>query len=151
MDTESAPPPRTRSRGKSHSRIRSHAAIRRDYVVGILLLLVVVVLWTSSNFVTQVSNSMVCYVQEANLCRRTCSRMAMRSRSCESTKRYLGSQPCLYHVQRDLSQYQCLCAVPVAIYIAQILCAEISEGRQRWVGCQAMTFRSVLIISKQPT
>ncbi|KAI0778509.1 hypothetical protein BD413DRAFT_465106 [Trametes elegans] len=53
MDTESAPRPRSGSRGKSHSRARSHAASRKDYFVGILLLLVVVVLWTSSNFVTQ--------------------------------------------------------------------------------------------------
>lgn len=90
MDTESAPLPRTRSRGKSHSRVRSHAAVRRDYLVGILLLLVVVVLWTSSNFVTQVSGLIVCLVREVNLCRRTCSRMAMRSRSCEYPKRYLA-------------------------------------------------------------
>ncbi|KAI0639732.1 hypothetical protein C8Q77DRAFT_1082614 [Trametes polyzona] len=54
MDTESTPLPHTRrARGKSHSRARSHAAGRRDYLVGVLLLLVVVVLWTSSNFVTQ--------------------------------------------------------------------------------------------------
>ncbi|KAI0673464.1 hypothetical protein C8Q78DRAFT_1185476 [Trametes maxima] len=54
MDTETTPLPRASSRGKSHSRLRSHAAAsRRDYLVGIFLLLVVVVLWTSSNFVTQ--------------------------------------------------------------------------------------------------
>ncbi|KAH9847389.1 hypothetical protein C2E23DRAFT_520200 [Lenzites betulinus] len=53
MDTESALLPRASSRGKSHSRVRAHAAGRRDYLVGILLLLAVVVLWTSSNFVTQ--------------------------------------------------------------------------------------------------
>ncbi|KAI0652199.1 hypothetical protein C8Q79DRAFT_1005424 [Trametes meyenii] len=54
MDTETTPLPRASSRGKSHSRLRPHAAAsRRDYLVGILLLLVVVVLWTSSNFVTQ--------------------------------------------------------------------------------------------------
>ncbi|KAI0375331.1 hypothetical protein BV20DRAFT_985895 [Pilatotrama ljubarskyi] len=53
MDTESTPLPRAHERGKSHSRTRSYAASRRDYLVGILLLLVVVVLWTSSNFLTQ--------------------------------------------------------------------------------------------------
>ncbi|KAI0830641.1 hypothetical protein BC628DRAFT_1312839 [Trametes gibbosa] len=53
MDTESALLPRATSRGKSHSRVRAHATGRRDYLVGILLLLAVVVLWTSSNFITQ--------------------------------------------------------------------------------------------------
>ncbi|KAI0361261.1 hypothetical protein OH77DRAFT_410768 [Trametes cingulata] len=53
MDTESTLLPPARERGKSHSRTRSHTASRRDYLVGILLLLVVVVLWTSSNFLTQ--------------------------------------------------------------------------------------------------
>ena len=52
----SASPPRARPRQKSKSRSRaqSHMQSRRDYLIGILLLLCVVVLWTSSNFVTQV-------------------------------------------------------------------------------------------------
>ncbi|CDO76612.1 hypothetical protein BN946_scf184868.g26 [Trametes cinnabarina] len=54
MDPETTPlPPARIARSKSRSRIRLHSAARRDYAIGILLLLVVVVLWTSSNFVTQ--------------------------------------------------------------------------------------------------
>lgn len=37
--------------GKSHV---SHKLARRDYAIGICLLLLVVFLWTTSNFVTQV-------------------------------------------------------------------------------------------------
>ncbi|KAL6310061.1 hypothetical protein BKA93DRAFT_757375 [Sparassis latifolia] len=40
-------------RGKSRSRTRTRMNTRKDYIVGICLLLVVVVLWTSSNFLTQ--------------------------------------------------------------------------------------------------
>ncbi|KAL7285157.1 hypothetical protein ACG7TL_000249 [Trametes sanguinea] len=55
MDTATTPLPSASAgaRDKSHSRTRPHTAGRRDYVTGILLLLCVVVLWTSSNFVTQ--------------------------------------------------------------------------------------------------
>ncbi|TBU46107.1 hypothetical protein BD309DRAFT_954822 [Dichomitus squalens] len=53
MDTSFTPPARSRSRGKSRSRARAQIANRRDYVIGIFLLLCVVVLWTTSNFVTQ--------------------------------------------------------------------------------------------------
>lgn len=45
--------------GRLKSHIRSLLARfdgRKDYVIGICLLLVVVFLWTSSNFVTQVSD-----------------------------------------------------------------------------------------------
>ncbi|KAI0331943.1 hypothetical protein GY45DRAFT_1400890 [Cubamyces sp. BRFM 1775] len=51
MDTETALP-RASSRSKSRPR-SSYITDRRDYLVGILLLLVVVLLWTTSNFVTQ--------------------------------------------------------------------------------------------------
>ncbi|RPD81975.1 hypothetical protein L226DRAFT_564614 [Lentinus tigrinus ALCF2SS1-7] len=53
MDRTSSPPPRSRSRAKSQSRAQSQMKSRRDYIIGILLLLCVVILWTSSNFVTQ--------------------------------------------------------------------------------------------------
>ncbi|KAJ7110100.1 hypothetical protein C8R44DRAFT_801373 [Mycena epipterygia] len=57
MDTFSSTvhPPRSVSRGKSVSpgRVLSRIQATRDYAVGIGLLLIVVVLWTSSNFVTQ--------------------------------------------------------------------------------------------------
>ena len=33
---------------------KSHKVARRDYAIGICLLLLVVILWTTSNFVTQV-------------------------------------------------------------------------------------------------
>ncbi|KZT05904.1 uncharacterized protein LAESUDRAFT_813148, partial [Laetiporus sulphureus 93-53] len=52
MDTLPAPLGRERSRGRSRSRMRE-SATRQDYVIGICLLLIVVVLWTSGNFVTQ--------------------------------------------------------------------------------------------------
>ena len=55
MDT--APPATTyreRSRGKSRSRTRLES--KTDYAIGICLLLVVVLLWTTSNFVTQVGS-----------------------------------------------------------------------------------------------
>ncbi|THH20840.1 hypothetical protein EW146_g590 [Bondarzewia mesenterica] len=49
MDTLSSSPSRSRSRGKS-----PFAQVdRRAYAIGIALLLIVVVLWTSSNFLTQ--------------------------------------------------------------------------------------------------
>ncbi|KAH9837075.1 uncharacterized protein C8Q71DRAFT_756716 [Rhodofomes roseus] len=51
MDTTSPPAYRERSRGKSRSRTRPEG--KTDYVIGICLLLVVVVLWTGSNFLTQ--------------------------------------------------------------------------------------------------
>ncbi|KAJ8474474.1 hypothetical protein ONZ51_g7183 [Trametes cubensis] len=51
MDTETALP-RPSSRSKSRSR-PSHLTSRKNYLVGILLLLAVVLLWTTSNFVTQ--------------------------------------------------------------------------------------------------
>ncbi|OBZ80040.1 hypothetical protein A0H81_00892 [Grifola frondosa] len=50
MDAVSAPP-QPGARGKSRSRTRAES--RKDYITGICLLLVVVVLWTSSNFLTQ--------------------------------------------------------------------------------------------------
>ncbi|KAJ7038076.1 hypothetical protein C8F04DRAFT_367128 [Mycena alexandri] len=55
MDTFPAHPPRSVSRGKSVSPGRALSRLRatRDYGIGIGLLLIVVVLWTSSNFVTQ--------------------------------------------------------------------------------------------------
>ncbi|KAJ7492512.1 hypothetical protein FB451DRAFT_1218604 [Mycena latifolia] len=57
MDTFSSTvhPPRSVSRGKSVSpgRVLSRIQATRDYAVGIGLLLIVVILWTSSNFVTQ--------------------------------------------------------------------------------------------------
>ncbi|KAF7347740.1 hypothetical protein MVEN_01531400 [Mycena venus] len=57
MDTFSSPraPARSVSRGKSMSPARALSRLRatRDYAVGIGLLLIVVILWTSSNFVTQ--------------------------------------------------------------------------------------------------
>ncbi|KAJ6503418.1 vacuolar membrane protein [Mycena vitilis] len=57
MDTFSSPahPPRSVSRGKSMSPRRALSRLKatRDYAVGIGLLLIVVILWTSSNFVTQ--------------------------------------------------------------------------------------------------
>ncbi|KAI0756678.1 hypothetical protein C8Q80DRAFT_1091943 [Daedaleopsis nitida] len=53
MDTPPSPPLRARSRGRSRSRALSQMESKRNYVVGILLLLCVVILWTSSNFVTQ--------------------------------------------------------------------------------------------------
>ncbi|KAI8980684.1 hypothetical protein BD414DRAFT_492946 [Trametes punicea] len=53
METETTPLPRAGSRTRSRSGSRRQIASRRDYLTGILLLLVVVVLWTSSNFVTQ--------------------------------------------------------------------------------------------------
>ncbi|KAJ7837499.1 hypothetical protein B0H14DRAFT_2790919 [Mycena olivaceomarginata] len=51
MDSFSSPAPRPKSLSPVRSRRR--AAITREYAVGIGLLLVVVILWTSSNFVTQ--------------------------------------------------------------------------------------------------
>ncbi|KAJ7361622.1 hypothetical protein DFH08DRAFT_844703 [Mycena albidolilacea] len=51
MDSFSSPAPRPKSLSPARSRLR--AAITREYAVGIGLLLVVVILWTSSNFVTQ--------------------------------------------------------------------------------------------------
>ncbi|CAL1695359.1 unnamed protein product [Somion occarium] len=42
-----------RPHGKSRSRSLAGRHVRRDYIVGICLLLVVVFLWTSSNFLTQ--------------------------------------------------------------------------------------------------
>ncbi|KAJ7925896.1 hypothetical protein B0H13DRAFT_1973798 [Mycena leptocephala] len=57
MDTFSSPahPPRSVSRSKSVSpgRALSRSRATRDFAVGIGLLLIVVILWTSSNFVTQ--------------------------------------------------------------------------------------------------
>ncbi|KAI1793881.1 hypothetical protein LXA43DRAFT_971541 [Ganoderma leucocontextum] len=53
MDPSPARPPRSRSRGESRSRALAQVDKRRDYLVGISLLLCVVVLWTTSNFVTQ--------------------------------------------------------------------------------------------------
>ncbi|KAJ7181777.1 hypothetical protein C8R43DRAFT_970419 [Mycena crocata] len=57
MDTFSSTihPPRSVSRGKSVSpgRALSRLQATRDYAVGIGLLLIVVILWTSSNFITQ--------------------------------------------------------------------------------------------------
>jgi hypothetical protein len=62
MDTFSstAHPPRSVSRGKSVSPGRALSRIQatRDYALGIGLLLIVVILWTSSNFVTQVDLSL---------------------------------------------------------------------------------------------
>ncbi|KAF8216106.1 hypothetical protein K438DRAFT_2008318 [Mycena galopus ATCC 62051] len=64
MNTFSSPraPGRSSSRGKSVSPARALSRIRatRDYAVGIGLLLVVVILWTSSNFVTQASQPRLC-------------------------------------------------------------------------------------------
>lgn len=40
---------------------------RRDYIVGICILLVVVFLWTASNFVTQVCNASRAYKQRLKL------------------------------------------------------------------------------------
>lgn len=56
MDRLSSPSPRSRSRiaAKSQSRAQTQMKSRRDYVIGIILLLCVVILWTTSNFVTQV-------------------------------------------------------------------------------------------------
>ncbi|KAH9937148.1 uncharacterized protein B0H18DRAFT_969343 [Fomitopsis serialis] len=51
MDNTSIPTYRERSRGKSRSRTRLDS--KTDYIIGICLLLVVVVLWTGSNFLTQ--------------------------------------------------------------------------------------------------
>ena len=42
--------------GQSDSDSRNAVASRRDYLLGIGLLLLVVLLWTSSNFITQVSH-----------------------------------------------------------------------------------------------
>lgn len=59
MDTlgSTVHPRRSVSRGPSASpgRALSRLKAKRDYAVGIGLLLVVVILWTASNFVTQVS------------------------------------------------------------------------------------------------
>lgn len=41
---------------RSRSETRRAVANRRDYLLGIGLLLLVVLLWTSSNFITQVSH-----------------------------------------------------------------------------------------------
>ena len=83
MDTSLIPPPRSRSRGKSRSRALAQMANRRDYAIGIALLLCVVVLWTTSNFVTQVrfvitKTAMSC----GTLFGRASSREVMRSPSC---------------------------------------------------------------------
>ncbi|KAJ7235901.1 hypothetical protein B0H12DRAFT_1141032 [Mycena haematopus] len=54
MDTFSSPrPPRSSSKSVSPPRTLSRLRATRDYAVGIGLLLIVVILWTSSNFVTQ--------------------------------------------------------------------------------------------------
>ncbi|KAI0721311.1 hypothetical protein C8T65DRAFT_631287 [Cerioporus squamosus] len=55
MNRLSSPSPRSRSRiaAKSQSRAQTQMKSRRDYVIGIILLLCVVILWTTSNFVTQ--------------------------------------------------------------------------------------------------
>jgi solute carrier family 35, member F5 len=45
------PPAQSPMIGKSHM---LHKLARRDYAIGICLLLLVVFLWTTSNFVTQV-------------------------------------------------------------------------------------------------
>ena len=42
--------------GQGDSDSRNAVASRRDYLLGIGLLLLVVLLWTSSNFITQVSH-----------------------------------------------------------------------------------------------
>ena len=82
MDTLIDPPLRSRSRGKSHSRVRALIASRRDYFVGILLLLAVVVLWTSSNFVTQVSGTVLLSIFVPNFWPRICLRVDTRNLSC---------------------------------------------------------------------
>ena len=83
MDTSLIPPPRSRSRGKSRSRALAQMANRRDYAIGIVLLLCVVVLWTTSNFVTQVRSVIAKTAMSCGtLFRRASSREVMRSRSC---------------------------------------------------------------------
>ncbi|KAJ6519938.1 hypothetical protein C8R45DRAFT_953318 [Mycena sanguinolenta] len=52
MDTFSSPRP-ARSKSVSSARSLSRLRATRDYAIGIGLLLIVVILWTSSNFVTQ--------------------------------------------------------------------------------------------------
>ncbi|KZT75168.1 hypothetical protein DAEQUDRAFT_720388 [Daedalea quercina L-15889] len=51
MDAAPQPTYRDQSRGKSRSRTRLEN--KTDYIIGICLLLIVVILWTTSNFVTQ--------------------------------------------------------------------------------------------------
>ena len=82
MDPSSDPPPRSRSRGESRSRALAHIDKRRDYLIGILLLLCVVVLWTTSNFVTQVCSIRWIQGRPVTLPPRICSKTAMRNHSC---------------------------------------------------------------------
>lgn len=62
---------------------KTRALKKRDYAIGIVLLLCVVVLWTASNFITQVCLSFPTYLCSSDQCLRTYSRMDSRNPSCE--------------------------------------------------------------------
>lgn len=57
---------------------------KRDYVIGICLLLIVVFLWTSSNFITQVSKLLYYKGIKLTIYQRIYSREGLRSHFCTS-------------------------------------------------------------------
>jgi ABC-type Na+ efflux pump permease subunit len=56
MDTLGSTPTGTHSVSKSSSASRKGPPSRNDYAIGLVLLFAVVLLWTTSNFVTQASS-----------------------------------------------------------------------------------------------
>lgn len=91
-DALTTPPARLNLQDRSRSRVQSilsndpqHALKRSEYIVGICLLLVVVFLWTSSNFITQVCANfsfVLCMNTEIGAAR-ICLRAVMRNHFCE--------------------------------------------------------------------
>ena len=77
MDSISAPPT------ASSSHAKSIGGMNKNYAIGIGLLLIVVLLWTSSNFLTQVilRPSVRCKATAQRVFR-TCSKAVMRSHFC---------------------------------------------------------------------
>jgi hypothetical protein len=82
MDTLPVQP---QSTGKSRKSPELHKLARSDYAIGICLLLLVVFLWTTSNFVTQVQPikpSLTRTITTRMLVIRTCSSGDTRNLSC---------------------------------------------------------------------
>lgn len=106
---------RSISQGKSISELSPG---KRDYVVGIGLLLVVVFLWTASNFVTQVCEHPYCLEVELSVRTfRICLTEGTKSRSCTSS-RYFRPAVSLstgYVHQSYLSKYKRVFAVSPSI------------------------------------
>lgn len=95
--TASVHRPRSVSRAKSVEPGRALSATR-DYALGIGLLLIVVILWTSSNFITQVCCISVCnmpctsYRPADGGCARACTKAGSRNRFCAYTFKDIWSR-----------------------------------------------------------